>query len=178
MSRSPDGSRDGRIEIGFVARAHGIRGEVCAITHDPESTTLGDIEAVWIRGQRYAVTGARDTQKGWLLSLDGVPDRTAAEALRGAAVEVERGDIEVGDDEVLVADLVGCAVRLPDGSPWGEIVEIVIGPQLRLLIRHGSVQRELPLVDELVTDIDLDARVVTVDPPEGLPEEPARGDDR
>src|SRR5688500_10159547 len=103
----------GRIEVGFVARAHGIRGEVCAITHDPESTTLGDVEAVWIGGKRFTVIGARDTQKGWLLSLDGVPDRNAAEGLRGSTVEVEREDIELGEDEMLIADLVGCAVRLP-----------------------------------------------------------------
>jgi 16S rRNA processing protein RimM len=161
-----------RIEIGFVARAHGIRGEICAITHDPDSTTLGEVDAVWIKGQRYAIESVRDTQKGWLIALDGVPDRNAAEALRGAKLEVEREDIPLGEDEMLVGDLVGCAVRLPDGSPWGEIVGVEFGLQLRLVIRHGAVQRELPLVDELVTNIDLDARVVTVDPPEGLPEEP------
>ena len=162
----------GRIEVGFVARAHGIRGEVCAITHDPESTTLGEVDAVWIAGQRYAIESARDTQKGWLLALDGVPDRNAAEALRGAVVEVDREDIPLGEDEALLADLVGCAVRLPDGTPWGEIVRIELGPQLRLVIRHGAVERQLPFVEALVPTIDLDARVVTVDPPEGLPEEP------
>lgn len=161
-----------RIEIGFVARAHGIRGEICAITHDPESTTLGEVEAVWIKDRRYAIESVRDTQKGWLLVLDGVPDRNAAEALRGAPVEVERDDIPIGEDEMLIGDLVGCAVRLPDGTPWGEIVAVEIGPQLRLVIHHGQVERQVPFVEELVPSVDLEARVVTVDPPEGLPEDP------
>lgn len=166
-------SDDRRIEVGFVARAHGIRGEICAIPHDPASTTLEHATAVWIGGRRYEITAARATQKGFLLALDGVPDRTAAEGLRGATVEVARDEIALEEGEVLLADLIGCEARLPDGTPWGTIVGLDVGPQVRLVIRDGAVVRELPLVDALVPAIDVDARVVTVDPPEGLPEEPA-----
>jgi 16S rRNA processing protein RimM len=164
----------GRIEVGFVARAHGIRGEICAVTHDPESTTLGEVESVWIGGRQYAVTAARDTQKGWLLALEGIGDRTIAEGLRGAVVEVEREDIALTVDQLLVADLVGCAVQLPDGTPWGTITAIEFGIQNRLVVRQGDIERQVPLVDELVPTIDLQARLVTVDPPEGLPEDKAR----
>lgn len=169
-----------RVEVGYVARAHGIRGEICAIAHDPASETLARCDAVWIDGRRYAVRAARDTQKGFLLVLDGVPDRTAAEALRGRTVEVDRDQLELDDDDVLLADLVGCRVQLADGTPWGEIVALELGPQVRLVVHHGDVERLVPLVDELVPAIDLDARRVTVDPPEDWPEEPipqgARGE--
>lgn len=161
-----------RIEVGYVARAHGIRGEIAAVPHDPESTTLGEVEAVWIRGRRYQVEVARHTDKGFLMKLAEVPDRNAAEALRGGTVEVDRADIAMEEGDVFIADLVGCEARLPDGTPYGTIVRLEIGPQVRLVIHHGSVERLLPLVDELVPAIDLDARIVTVDPPEGLPEEP------
>ncbi len=40
------------------------------------------------------------------------------------------------------------------------------------MIRDGGVERLLPLVDALVTRIDLDAGVIVVVAPEGLPEEP------
>jgi 16S rRNA processing protein RimM len=161
-----------RIEVGFVARAHGIRGEICAVTHDPESTTLGEVDEVWIGGRHFAVTSARDTAKGWLLVLEGISDRTIAEGLRGSKVEVEREDIPLSEDQMLLADLVGCAVQLPEGTPWGEITSIEFGFQNRLVVRQGNVERQVPLVDELVPKIDLEARIVTVDPPEGLPEDP------
>jgi 16S rRNA processing protein RimM len=161
-----------RIEVGFVARAHGIRGEICAVPHDPGSTTLSDVTAVWIGGKRYAIAEARDTHKGVLLALEGLTDRTIAEGLRGQPIEVERAELHLEEGDVLLTDLVGCKVQRRDGSPYGEIVGLDLGPQVRLVIHQDGMERLLPLVDELVPTIDLDARLVTVDPPEDLPEEP------
>jgi ribosomal 30S subunit maturation factor RimM len=41
---------EARVEIGGVARAHGIRGEVVIVTHDPDSDTLGFVERVFVNG--------------------------------------------------------------------------------------------------------------------------------
>jgi 16S rRNA processing protein RimM len=162
----------GRVEIGYVARAHGIRGEIAAVPHDPESTSLGDLPALWIRGQRYEVLEARDTPKGFLIALSGIDDRNAAEALRGAAIEATREDLALDDDDVLIQDLVGCQTRLADGTPWGEVVGLDLGPQVRLIVRDGNIERMLPLVDALVPSIDLATRTIIVAPPDGLPEDP------
>jgi 16S rRNA processing protein RimM len=160
-----------RIEIGGIARAHGIRGEVVIVTHDPDSEILADVETIYVAGTPYKITGVRDTQRGWLIQLDGVATRTDAEILRGKAVEVDRSELDLDPDDVVLDDLVGCAVVLPDGRPWGTIFAIDAGTiQDRLVIHDGDVERLLPLVDEFVTNIDLDAGKVTVDPPEGLPE--------
>jgi 16S rRNA processing protein RimM len=160
-----------KIEIGFVAAAHGIRGEIRAVPHDPASTTLERASAVWIKERRYPIEAARPTPKGFLLALEGLTDRNAAEALRGAAVEVDRAELELAEGDVLLADLVGCQARLADGTPWGEVVALDLGPQVRLVIHHGGVERLLPLVDELVPAIDLANRVLTVSPPDDFPEE-------
>jgi 16S rRNA processing protein RimM len=163
-----------RIEIGGIARAHGIKGEVVVMLHDPDSLVLERVEALWLNGARHGVDRARPGPHGWLVKLTGVDDRNRAETLRGIPVEVARDAIELDDDEVLLDDLVGCQVRRTDGAPWGEIVAIDIGPQDRLVIHDGDVERLLPMVDAFVIDVDLDAGVVTVDPPEGLPESPRR----
>lgn len=162
-----------RIEIGGVARAHGIRGEVVIVTHDPASRTLASAARIFIAGAPRRVLAARGTHRGWLVALEGVATRTEAEALRGRPVEVERAELDLEAGDVLLHDLVGCAVRLPDGAPWGVVAAIDTVPgglQDRLVIHDGPVERMLPLVDAFVTSIDLDARVITVDPPEGLPE--------
>ncbi len=161
----------GRIEIGGIARAHGIRGEVVIVTHDPESDTLAVVDTVYVAGTPRKIVEARDTQKGWLVQLEGIATRNDAEALRGKVVEVDRDQLELGDDDILLADLVGCAVRKVDGTPWGTIAEVVAGDLQDLLVIHdGEVERMLPLVDQFVTSIDVPAKLVTVDPPEGLPE--------
>jgi len=160
-----------RVEIGGIARAHGIRGEVAIVTHDPASQTLATIDQIYVGEVAYRVLGARPTQKGWLVELDGVTDRNAAEALRGQPVAVDRAALQLADGEILLDDLVGCRVVLADGAPWGTIAAVDIVGQDRLVIHDGDVERLLPLVDAFVTNIDLDAGVVTVEPPEGLPEE-------
>jgi len=159
------------IEIGGIARAHGIRGEVAIVTHDPESTILERCGSVWVDGVEREVVVARDTPKGWLVQLAGVATRNDAEALRGKPVEVTRDVLELDDDDVLLHDLVGCEARLRDGTRWGDIVAIDAGVgQDRLVVVDGDIERLLPLVDPFVPAIDLEERVVTVDPPPGLPE--------
>jgi 16S rRNA processing protein RimM len=160
---------DPRIEIGRVARAHGIRGEVAIVTHDAGSTVLERVEALWLGGVERRVLAARGTQRGWLVQLEGIATRNDAEAVRGQAVEVDRDALELEEDDVLLDDLVGCQVRLVDGTPWGTIAAVESGMQDLLVIHDGELERLLPLVDEFVRDIDLTAGVVTVDPPEGLP---------
>lgn len=165
------GRDDERVEIGGVARAHGIRGEVVIVTHDPDSETLGVVETIYVGGTPRKIVGARDTQRGWLVQLEGIATRNDAEALRGAKVEVARADLDLDDDDVLLHDLVGCKVVLPDGTPWGEVAAIDAGlGQDRLVIHDHGVERLVPLVDEFLRNIDLDAGVITVDPPEGTPE--------
>jgi len=161
---------DPRIEIGGISKAHGIRGEVVIVTHDPESDIVGDLETLWVGGVQRRVVEARGTHRGWLVLFEGVTSRNDAERLRGQAVEVDREALALEDDDVLLSDLVGCEVRRVDGTPWGTIHEVASGMQDLLVIHDGELERLLPLVDEFVTNIDLEAGVVTVDPPDGLPE--------
>ncbi len=161
---------DPRLEIGGIARAHGIRGEVVIVTHDPDSEILAQVETIWVDGIERKVMGARDTQRGWLVELDGIVTRNDAEALQGKPVAVDRAVLELHDGDVLLDDMIGCKVVLVDGRGWGTIAAIELGMQDLLIIHDGEIERMLPLVDAFVKNIDIDAGIVTIDPPEGLPE--------
>src|SRR4051812_39248893 len=162
---------DTRLEIGGVARAHGIRGEVVVVTHDPDSDTLGNVESVYVGGTERKIVQARPTPRGWLIAFDGILTRNDAEALQGQRVEVDRDVLDLDDEDVILDDLVGCAVRLADGTPWGTIHAVDPGAYQDLLVIHTDThERLLPLVDEFVKLIDLDEGVVVVDPPEGIPD--------
>lgn len=162
------------VEVGVVARPHGVRGELRVALHDDGSTALSTAKSVLLGDTRYPVASARPVKGAVLLCVDGVSDRDAADALRGVTVSVDRGDLDLRDGDVLLADLIGFRVELADGSAWGEVVEISTGPQDRLVIVDGDVERMLPIVDEFVVDIDVEAGVIIVEPPDGLPEAPRR----
>lgn len=175
----PGGGADApRVEVAYIARAHGIRGEVLAVPIVDGSTTLAGAEAVWIAGRRYALRGARPTPDGYLLALEGVTDRDVAAGLRGQKIHVDRSELDLGEDDVLLADLVGCKVFTIDGDAWGEVTAVELGPQDRLVIqdREARLERLLPVVDAFLADIDLDTRTITVSPPDDFPADPLPGD--
>lgn len=163
---------DPRLEIGGIARAHGIRGEVVVHTHDPDSEILGEVTEIWVGGVARKIVEARGTpQRGWLVLLEGVESRNDAELLRGLPVEVDREALQLDDADVLLDDLIGCKVVLADGREWGTIASVETGTVQDVLVIHdGEIERMLPLVDQFVTKIDIEAGVVTIDPPDGIPE--------
>lgn len=161
-----------RIEIGGVARAHGILGEIVITTHDPDSQILGDVQSLWLGGVSYPIVRARHTHRGWLVQLEGVATRNQAETLRGQPVEVDRDRIELDPGEFLLADLIGCEVLLSDGRPWGVVADIEQGYQDRLVIHDQGKERLLPLVPECIVSVDVSTGKIIVDPPEGIPEIP------
>ncbi len=163
------------IEVGYVARAHGVAGALKVIAHDPGSTVLGECAAVVIGARSFTVTRARQANRAFLLEVDGVADRDAADALRGQAVAVDRDLYALDEGEVFLVDLIGCEVVTEDEAAYGQVVDIEPGPQDRLVIHHGEVERLLPYVAEFIVEVDLEARRVVVEPPEGLPECPRSG---
>tara|TARA_R110002096_G_scaffold299503_6_gene494203 strand:+ start:104255 stop:104776 length:522 start_codon:yes stop_codon:yes gene_type:complete len=159
-----------QVEIGVIARPHGVRGELRVHLHNSESTALDVVMDLHIEGRSYAITSARMVKGGSLVRLKDVDDRTAAELLVGKKVLVPRDQLELDDDDQLLSDFLGCELTLVDGTPWGTIVEIVAGTQDRMVIHDGDIERYLPLHDVFLKSIDIKAKKIVVDPPEGLPE--------
>ena len=82
----------GRVLLGRIAGAHGVRGEVViyAYTATPEAIgTYGRLTGK--DGRRsFELLGVRVTAKGIVARISGIGDRTAAEALKGTELYVGR----------------------------------------------------------------------------------------
>ena len=150
-----------------MARAHGIKG---ALRIRSTSDAIGAVKTMLLDERPFRVLHAQRDKEDWLVTLEGVSDRNAAEALRGATVRVDRAAVVVEDDELLVADLVGCTVCDLSGAALGEVTSSFDSGAHEVLEVRRADGREfmLPLVDGLVTAVDLDARRIVCDPPPGL----------
>lgn len=171
------------ISIGLITRPHGVRGELRVRLHQADSTAFEEVDAVWLalpdavgEPRRIGIAAARYVDGGILCELEGVDDRDAAARLRGAEVLVQRADLApLGAGEFYLGDLEGCAVVTRAGQPYGVVHAVqALGAHDTLVIHDGDVERLLPYVPQFVVEVDLEARRVVVDPPEGLPEEPLR----
>jgi tRNA (guanine37-N1)-methyltransferase len=120
--------------------------------------------------RRMGVESMCAQRRGWTVRLVGVNNRAAAEALRGAQVLVEPGQVKpLARDEYFTRDLIGCRVATVAGQEVGtvrDVLESAAQPLLQVLGDAGEVL--VPMVAGIVTAVDVQARTVTVDPPPGL----------
>jgi 16S rRNA processing protein RimM len=163
------------VELGRVARAHGIRGEVKIDLHFRGSDLLLELESVLLArpGEEplpRTIESARRADKFILVRFHGIADRNAADELRGALVLVPREALpEPGEGEYYLTDLIGARVVGPDGDV-GRVVRVVTHPSVDSLIietPEGSTV-EQPLVSAWVLDVDPEQPLVTLRTLDGL----------
>lgn len=175
FSTDPDhsGTRLEPIVIGYVRRAHGIRGAVIVrpLSDDPQrfetgSEFLTDDPAT----DRVTLTGVQAHKEGLLATFEGIADRTAAERLRGVSLLIDAAQRRsLGDDEYWPEDLIGLAVFDTSGSQIGTVADVVGGTsQDRLRVATSQTQFDVPFVGEIVTEVDVAAGKLIVDLPDGL----------
>ena len=165
---------EGFVELGSVARPHGIRGELAVDWY--ADAPPGAFGRLWLcrRGMEplpVAVLASRSHKGRPLLLLDGVTTRDEAEALRGALLCVPREDLpEPAEDEAYLADLMGADILLPDGRRLGRLdhVEMPAGQEVWAIRTDDGREILFPARPDFIRSFDLMARQVCIDPPEGL----------
>ena len=174
------------VYMGTISKPHGIRGEMALFCPAEHVEALdGDVF--------LAPPGANDSDETpvnlkpsyidrWryhhgavLITLKGVTDRTAAEALRRHRIFVERDKLpEPDDSEYYIADLIGLSVHL--ARPGGQTealgilsaIDAPAGQELWAIRTPEGFEVLMPAVPEFVNSIDLDAGLVVISPPLGL----------
>lgn len=158
------------MRLGVVGPAHGVRGEVM-VHPDADLAELLEPGLVCRRegGAALEVAGVREHKQRLLVSFVGIDDRTAAEALRGAVLEIDRADIATDDDTVWVDALLGADVVGDDGELIGLVERVDDGPAHDWLViaRPDGGELLVPLTEELV-DVDEETPRVTVHSVPGL----------
>jgi 16S rRNA processing protein RimM len=119
------------------------------------------------------IRALRPKQGGWILALEGLTDRTAAEELRGAVLLAPRVDLPEPDaDEWYVPDLVGLVVATEDGRELGRLEEILKLPAHDVYVVRGSGgEILLPAIADVVLGVDVAAGRMTVHLLPGLADE-------
>lgn len=162
--------------VGVVTGARGLKGElrVKAFTADPEA--LFDYGPLTDESGKGRYTGRITGQgKGQLLvRLDGIGDRTQADAVKGLKFYVPREALpETEEDEYYYSDLIGMKAELVDGEELGVIrwvLEAGAGASLEVDTATDTVL--VPFTKAAVPVVDIKGGRVVIDPPDGLMDSP------
>jgi 16S rRNA processing protein RimM len=158
-----------RVLLGVVAAPHGVRGlvRIKSFTEDPMAVAAYGPLSDESGKKEYRVEALSAARGAVLARIEGVADRTAAEALRGLRLFVERQRLpHTGEREWYEADLIGLEAVGTDGRDWGKVIAFHDFGAGSVMEVSGGVM--LPFTDEAVPEIDVAGGKVLIDPPAGL----------
>ena len=111
--------------LAAVAGAHGIKGELRLKLFSDSVESLARHSRLYVGGRELALKDIKDGGKTAIARFEGVSDRSAAEALRGSLVEIDRDELPpLEEGEYYHADLIGLPCVDEAGEPLGAVAEI------------------------------------------------------
>lgn len=170
----PDDRPDDLLFVGRIARAHGIRGQVIV---NPETDFMeerfrvGQVMRVGPAGRTHerTIRDVRFHQGRPIVAFDGVDTMNEAETLAGTELWVPESAVgPLPEGTFYRHDLVGCQVRDTGGRVLGRVTAVEGTLDRSYLVIDGDVM--IPLVGDICLRVDVPAREVIVNPPEGLVE--------
>jgi 16S rRNA processing protein RimM len=164
------------VPIGDVIGPHGVRGLVRIRLFNVTSAVLASRSTIDLEGPdapRATFAVRRATPHGgdtWLVELDTVADRTAAEQLRGRRVLVPADELPALDaDEFYHHELVGFEVETATGARVGTVTgTMATGLNDVWLVRDGRREHLIPVIADVVVTIDRPGRRIVIVPLDGL----------
>ena len=163
------------IAVARVVKVRGVRGEVAAhlLTDFPERFNgLDELIAIDAKGvhERLAI------EKSWLhggrviFKFAGYESPEAAHALVGRELAVPESDaVELDEDEFYDWQLINCRVETIDKRKLGRVTEVLhTGAAPVLVIKDVEREHLIPLAESICVEVDPAAKLIRVDPPEGL----------
>ena len=160
--------------VGAIAGSFGVRGEVRlkSFTSDPEAVADYGPLVTEDGSTRYSLRLTRAVKNGFAARLEGVDTKEQADALRGTRLFAPRDRLPtLPDDEYYHSDLIGLAVFDTGGGELGEVTSVQnhgASDLLELRVPGQSATVLLPFTLVCVPTVDLTARRIVADPPEGL----------
>ena len=163
------------VEVGVFGKPHGVKGEIVGILDvDGLDINADDFVFTVLDGLYvpFRVTGVRSKGASYLLTLRGIDSDAKAEALAGhpLMMEVDLDEPEDGEG-FYMDDMIGYSLVDEDGAAIGVIEDYddsTADNPLFVVKAADGAEILVPAAGELITDIDTEGRVLTMNLPEGL----------
>ena len=159
------------VVLGKLVDPYGIRGWIRLHPFGDDPLAWAKMPVWWIGKEggpwrEVKLKGLKSHSDGVVVLLDAVPDRTAAEVLKGLLVGVPREALPATDeDEYYWADLIGLAVVNTAGDQLGKVAGLIeTGANDVLQVRaEDGTERLLPFVESVVLAVEKDAGRIRVE---------------
>lgn len=154
-----------RLVIAEVLKPQGIRGEIKVKTFTDAPENVKAFKTVYIDGNPYKILSFRIGNDGAAyLGLRGIPDRNAAELLRGKTIEGERDDGPVLEEgQYYIVDILGLLCETEEGEALGTVTDISNFSSDIYTIEKAGKKILFPAVKGVIKRVDLEDKKLVVD---------------
>lgn len=159
--------------VGFLRRAHGIRGEIVMDLHTdfPERLQSGRKLFIGKEHKPMTLASARPHAKGMLVRFKGIETPESAGQLRNQWVYVKATDVPaLPEGKIYQHELFGFKVVDENDLLLGELVEILETGANNVYVVRNEAGKEilLPAIPSVILELDTDQRLMRVHLLEGL----------
>ena len=138
-----------KLIVATVLKPQGICGEIKVKVHCDSAEDISGLKKIYLNGAGYDVLR--------------VADRNAAELLRGADIEADRGDLPaLPDGRYYIADLTGCRVEYNTGENVGEVVSVTPAKTDIYTVLTPKGEISFPAADGVIESVDVANKLITV----------------
>ena len=163
------------LEVGKIVNTHGLRGEVKVVPWTDYPEVFEDIETVYIKKksdfERLDIAGIKYQKNNLIIRFAQLKDINEAEKYKNRVLYAERASLgELPEGVYYIADLIGLDVVKEDGEKVGVISDVFNtgSNDIYEVKREGQKNLLLPVIDDVVLNIDVENKKVTVRMMEGL----------
>jgi 16S rRNA processing protein RimM len=163
------------VAVGRVVRPHGLRGQVVVASETDFGEERFQVGAVMYapagegEPRRLTVTTSREDRGRWVIGFDAVGSIDEAEAMRDAELRIPAEDRRVLEPGAFyVDDLIGCRVWTMTGADVGTVERVEMATGAPVLVVGTDDEILVPLADAICRRVDVAAKIVEIDPPDGL----------
>jgi 16S rRNA processing protein RimM len=164
----------GFAHLGRVIKARGVRGEVLVELFFDYVERFAESRRVFVRvsgeQRELHVTRARPIGKRFGITFEEIQDRDDAEGLAGAFLDIPENEVPPAPEGSFRRhELLQMEVYTVDGRYLGTIEDVFpTGSNEVYVVRSGDAEYLIPAIDDVIQNVDVENRRMTIDPLPGL----------
>lgn len=163
------------LEVGKIINTHGLRGDVKIVTWTDYPEDFEEIDKVYIRRKTgdevLTITNVKYQKNNIIVKFKEIADINEAEKYKNLVLHADREDLpQLEEGAHYIADLIGLNIVDEEGELIGELVDVFNtgANDIYDVKRKSKKNLLLPVIDEVVKNIDLENKKITVHVMEGL----------
>ena len=159
-----------RLEIGQIVNTFGIKGLVKVKPFTDDITRFDNLKNVYIKEKQYEIESVKYHKDMVLLKLKGIDKIEDAENLRNCYLEINREDGNLKEGAYYIVDLLGLEVITDTGKSLGKLDDIYNTGSNDIYVVKDELGKQilLPAIKDVIKEIDIENRIITVHLLKGL----------